>query len=72
MATTIGHNIRRFRKQTGMSQARLAELAGTSQSWICKTETGDENPTIVRVSRIAQALQVEVTELMKEPANQAA
>jgi transcriptional regulator with XRE-family HTH domain len=72
MATTIGHNIRRFRKQSGMSQARLAELAGTSQSWICKIETGDENPTLVSVSRIARALDVKVVELMQEPATQAA
>jgi len=72
MATTIGRNIRRFRTQSGLSQARLAELAGTSQSWICKIETGDENPTLVSLSRIARALEVEVSELMQEPVNQAA
>jgi transcriptional regulator with XRE-family HTH domain len=45
MATTIGRNVRRIRKQSGLSQALLAELAGISQSWISKIETSDENPT---------------------------
>jgi transcriptional regulator with XRE-family HTH domain len=60
MIGLIGHNIRRIRKQSGYSQARLAELARTSQSWICRIERGNENPSLASVTRIAGALQVDV------------
>jgi transcriptional regulator with XRE-family HTH domain len=72
MATTVGRNIRRIRKQSGYSQAGLAKLARTSQSWICRIETGNENPTLGSVMRIARALRVEVTDLLREPAERAA
>jgi len=72
LATIIGRNIRRIRKQSGYSQARLAQLARTSQSWICRIETGDENPTLASVTRIARALRVDLAELLREPAERAA
>ena len=72
MATIVGHNIRRIRKQSSYSQARLAQLAGISQPWICRIETGDEDPTLASVARIARALRVEVAELFRDPAERAA
>ena len=72
MATIVGRNIRRIRKQSGYSQASLAKLARTSQSWICRIETGNENPTLGSVTRIARALRVEVADLLREPVERAA
>jgi len=72
MATTVGRNIRRIRKRSGYSQARLAALARTSQSWISRLETADENPTIGSVTRIAQALRVEVVDLLQDATERAA
>ncbi|MEA3278583.1 MAG: helix-turn-helix domain-containing protein [Pseudomonadota bacterium] len=68
MASIVGRNIRRIRKRSGYSQAVLAKLARTSQAWICRLETGDENPTLGSVMRIARALDVEAAELLQEPA----
>jgi transcriptional regulator with XRE-family HTH domain len=65
MKTALGRNIRCIRKQSGYSQARLAELARTSQSWICRIERGNENPSLASVTRIAGALQVDVLDLLR-------
>ena len=72
MATIVGRNIRRIRKQSGYYQANLAKLARTSQSWICRSETGNENPTLGRVARIARALRVDVADLLRKPADRTA
>jgi transcriptional regulator with XRE-family HTH domain len=72
MASPVGRNIRRIRKQSGYSQAHLAELARTSQSWICRIERGNENPSLASVTRIAGALQVDVLDLLRAPAGEAA
>jgi transcriptional regulator with XRE-family HTH domain len=72
MSTNIGHNIRRLRRQCGYSQARLAALTGRSQSWICKLETERANPTLASVVRVAEALDVAVAELLREPVERAA
>ncbi len=64
MASTIGRNIRRLRSRSGYSQAQLVKLARISQAWVCRLETGDENPTVASVTRIARALGVNVAELL--------
>jgi transcriptional regulator with XRE-family HTH domain len=72
MITIVGRNIRRIRLDLGYSQARLAELARTSQSWICRIETGNRNPTLGCISRIARALRVEPSDLLREAAERGA
>jgi transcriptional regulator with XRE-family HTH domain len=67
MTSLIGRNIRRLRRRSGYSQAQLAKGARISQAWVCRLETGDENPTLASVTRIARALDVEVAELLAKP-----
>ena len=71
MASIIGRNIRCFRRRCGYSQAQLAKLARSSQAWICRLETRDENPTLASVTRIARALGVNVAQLLQNPADPA-
>ena len=52
MATAIAD----ARSLARVSQARLAELAGVSQPYIAKLESGDANPTIGRVGQLFAAL----------------
>ncbi|MBQ7520962.1 MAG: helix-turn-helix transcriptional regulator [Clostridia bacterium] len=40
----------------GMTQAELAEKAGTSQANICKLEHADLNPSFALAERVAQGL----------------
>ena len=42
----------RARELAGMTQSALAELAGTSQAYIARLESGDANPTIGNVARL--------------------
>jgi predicted transcriptional regulator len=66
MANVVGRNIRRIRGDLGYSQAKLAKLARTSQSWSCRIETSNENPTLGCMERIARALGVEAADLLRE------
>lgn len=72
MASTIGPNIRRLRVRSGYSQAQLAKLARISQAWVCRVETGDENPTHASVARIDRAVGAEVAELLAKPSERSA
>ena len=44
-----------------VSQARLAELAGVSQPYIAKLESGDANPTIGRAGHLFASLWLRLT-----------
>ena len=45
-----------LRKKQGMSQAKLAEAAGTKQSVIARIESGDANPTFDTMINLGIAL----------------
>lgn len=51
-----GQRIAQLRKQQGISQAQLAEAAGTNQFHVSKIESGSVSPTIDVLARIAAAL----------------
>ncbi|MFF3889239.1 helix-turn-helix domain-containing protein [Streptomyces sp. NPDC001914] len=53
--------MRFWRRQRGMSQARLAELAGTGQAAISRIESGRDLPTLTLLERIASALDCQLT-----------
>jgi len=44
------------RKELNLTQAQLAQLVGTKQSNISRLESGEYNPTIEFLSKIAQAM----------------
>lgn len=59
----IGREIRRLREAKGWSQAKLAAGADMGVSGISQIETGARNPSAVTLSKIAEALGVEVRDL---------
>ena len=62
----IAKNIKKLRKQKGLSQDRLSKLADVSNNTIIKIESGGiQNPTIKTVQKIAKALGVSLDDLMK-------
>jgi len=62
----IAKNIKKLRKQKGLSQDRLSKLADVSNNTIIKIESGGiQNPTIKTVQKIARALDVSVDNLIK-------
>jgi transcriptional regulator with XRE-family HTH domain len=54
----FGRNVRHWRKERGMSQEELAEKARLHPTYVSGIETGNRNPTVKIVGRIAMALGV--------------
>jgi len=62
----LAENIRRLRKNKGLSQEKLARLADISNNTLIKIEQGiAKEPTITTVSKVASALGVSIDELVK-------
>lgn len=60
---TIGERIKEFRKNMGITSARLAELSGVHPVAIRKYETNRANPRADTIEKLAAALNVEVRDL---------
>jgi len=64
--STIAKNIKKRRKEKGLSQDKLSRLADVSHATIIKIESGGiQSPTINTVQKIAKALGVDVNDLIK-------
>lgn len=62
----IGKNIKKLRKQKGLSQDRLSKLADISYNTVIKLESGGIiNPSIDTLQKLAKALDVSVDNLLK-------
>lgn len=60
---TVGENIKRIRKEKGLTQKKLGELCGIAESNIRKYENGKQNPKIETIKKIATALYCEVSDI---------
>ena len=60
----LGLALRQRRIAIGVSQERLGELSGLDRTYISGIERGVRNPTIDSLSRIAKALECELSELL--------
>jgi transcriptional regulator with XRE-family HTH domain len=60
----IGIKLRRLRMKKGLSQYALAKEADVSREYIRKLETGESDPTVGMLQRLADALDVPVTDLL--------
>ncbi len=62
----IAKNIKRLRREKGISQDRLSKLADLSLNTIVNIESGNSpNPTIETLEKIAKALEVSIEKLLK-------
>lgn len=61
---TVSENIKRIRKERGLTQKRLGELCGIAEPNIRKYENGKQNPKLETVEKIASALGVTPFDLM--------
>ena len=63
----VGDQVRLLRKAQGISQETLAELSGLHVSFISYVETGKTNASIANLYAIANALNVQLAELLRLP-----
>lgn len=62
----IGENIRFQRKATGLSQERLAEKADLHPVYFGQVERGEQTISVHALIRIAKALKVKITDLVRD------
>lgn len=64
---TVGENIRRIRKEKGLTQKQLGELCNPqiAEANIRKYELGKANPKIETIDKIASALGVNIVDIME-------
>ena len=55
----IGRNLKRLRKERGLSQEAFADECGLHRTYISGLERGIRNPTSTVIQQIADALEVE-------------
>lgn len=61
----LAQNIKKLRLKKGLSQEKLARLADISNATLIKIESGvAKEPTIITVSKIADALEISIDELI--------
>ena len=60
----LASNMKRLRKERGLSQEALADAADLDRTYISGIERLARNPTIVSVDRIATALGVRLGDLL--------
>lgn len=62
----LGQRIRSYRKSSGLSQERLAELADLHPTYIGQLERGEKNASVETLARISHALHVPMTKLLEK------
>jgi len=64
LVSTIGANLRQLRARNGFSLEKLAALSGVSRGMIGQIENGKSTPTVALLARLAEALGVELLNLL--------
>ncbi|MFE0233340.1 helix-turn-helix domain-containing protein [Brucella anthropi] len=64
--TRIAWNLRQIRSSQGITQENLAVDANVDRTAISGIETGDYNPTIDLLERLAEALSIDIVDLVSK------
>ena len=59
MAHLFVHNLKKWRKNKGLSQKALAERCNAAHSYIRQLESGTGHPSFVFIEKLANALNIE-------------
>ena len=67
IAVNLASNIRQLRESRGMTQEQMARISGVPRPTWANLESGQSNPTLSVLTRIAGALKVPLEELIAPP-----
>src|SRR6478609_7364650 len=67
LARNLAANIEALRRSRQLSQNQLALQADVPRSTIAHLESGEGNPSLLNLARVAGALQVSIEELLAAP-----
>ena len=62
----IGNRIRELRTQIGLSQEKFAQKIGMDRTYFASVELGKRNISIVKKKKIANGLEISLSELFKD------
>ena len=62
----IGKRVKAFRKQRGLTQDQLAKMAKVKRPNISRLEAGKHAPGIIFIQRLADCLQVKISDLIAD------
>jgi transcriptional regulator with XRE-family HTH domain len=60
----FAHVLRQLREERGWSQEQLAERADLNRSYLGEVERGNAVPSIITVSKLARALDIQTSSLI--------
>jgi transcriptional regulator with XRE-family HTH domain len=63
--TAFGNTLRDERQKAGLTQELLAEKSGLHRTYIGSVERGERNPTLLSIARIAGALHLPPSSLLR-------
>lgn len=66
IARKLGRVVRAYREARGLSQEDFAELTGHHRTYIGFLERGERSPNVETVHRIARALEMKASDLLRE------
>ena len=67
VAAHLGRNIRQLREARGLTQLQMSKLADVPRATWANLESGEANPTLTVLHRVAEAFQVTLEELVATP-----
>ncbi|HEY4513431.1 MAG TPA: helix-turn-helix transcriptional regulator [Candidatus Paceibacterota bacterium] len=61
----LGQNMKRIRLSKQMTQGDICRKLGVDRAYISNVESGNKNPTLSTITKLAKALGVSVEDLVK-------
>ncbi|MFH1875662.1 MAG: helix-turn-helix transcriptional regulator [Candidatus Omnitrophota bacterium] len=61
----FGENVKKLRKAKSWSQEELAEKAKLHRTYVGSIERGERNVSLINVQRIANALSMDIKDILK-------
>ncbi len=65
LAKKLGNNIKKIRITKGMTQGDLCRKLKIDRAYMSNIESGNKNPTLLTITKLATALGVPINELLK-------
>ena len=62
----FGENVRKFRKEKGLSQEQLAFKADLHRTYVGMIERAEKNITLLNIEKISNALEISINNLFND------